>query len=102
MLNLDKIKPKDKNGYLLFGVVGAIIIALGLGAYFVFSPGRESEDSDIISSKNGAVIQRINVKEIDMAFFSNPKFVNLKDLKVDEPGLNELNIGQKTPFAPAQ
>ena len=102
MLNLEKIKPKDKNGYLLFGVISVVIIILGLGAYFIFSPGGGSEDSNLISSENGVLLKRINVKEIDISLFSDSRFTGLKDLKINEPGLNELNIGQKNPFAPAQ
>ena len=101
MLNLEKIMPKDKNNYLLFGVIGAIIIALGLGVYFIFGNGHESEDSGIIPKKNSA-IKRINVKEIDVALFSDPKVISLKDLKVNEPSLNELNVGQKNPFPSAK
>lgn len=100
MLNLETIMPRDKNKYLLFGVVGAIIIILGVVAYFVFSS--ESESENLISKKSSAIIKRINVKEIDIALFSDPKFINLKKLKLNEPGLNELNIGQKDPFSPAQ
>ena len=102
MLNLENITPTDKNNYLLFGIIGAIIIVLSVAAYFIFSNGDGSEDDSLISSKSSTLLKRINIKEIDITLFSDFRFVNLKDLKIDEPGLNELNIGQKNPFTPAQ
>lgn len=102
MLNLEKIKPTDKNSYLFFGIIGAIIIVLGLAAYFIFSAGGGSEADGLISRKNNALLKRTNVKEMDITLFSDPRFINLKDLNLHEPDLSELNIGQKNPFAPVQ
>ena len=92
-------KSGNKNS-IVYGVLAGIIllaIVFVFLYFFVFS-GSNGENEDIGSGEEIGIIEKIQIKNLDMGIFQDKRFLKLKDSKTSLPDISELNPGKENPF----
>jgi len=65
--------------------------------FFVFA-GSNGENEDLGSGGEMGIIEKIQIKNLDMGIFQDQRFLKLKDSQTRLPDISELNPGKENPF----
>ena len=97
MLGLTTEEKKYKIYFIALGIIclGAIIF------FLFFLKGRiESGSPAGLRQSDSVGMKRIDIKQIDTEIFTDERFKELKENKVKQPSISELDIGKDNPFQP--
>ena len=89
----------NKKNVLIISIAGILIIAAV--AYFLIFRGSPSVGTGAAGADGtiaGIGVNKIDLKKIDTAIFSSPKFTNLQPLRMFQIDNNAVKTGNKAPF----
>ena len=94
------LKIEEKKYKIYFIVLGIICLG-GVIFSFLFFRGRIEFGLPARSRQADSVkIKRIDIKQINTEIFTDEEFKKLKENKVKQPSISELDIGKDDPFQP--
>ncbi|RLC38251.1 hypothetical protein DRH27_02720 [Candidatus Falkowbacteria bacterium] len=92
-------KSGNKNNVIYGALAGIVSLAIVFVIlyFFVFS-GSNTQNAGLENGEEMGIIEKIQIKNLDMGIFQDQRFLNLKDSKTSLPDISELNPGKDNPF----
>ncbi len=91
----------EEKKYKIYLIALSIICLGGIIFFLFFFRGRIESKLPIGSKQPDSVkIKKIDIKQINTGIFIDEQFKELKEYKVKQPNINELDIGKDDPFQP--